>query len=440
MKTLWQRLFLAAIVLTTVSFPFAARSDYNYSSRQFGSDGRDGRRGSTGSPGSDGPDREAAISGSWQQFDLSGGDGGDGGRGGYGHDAYGCSQPHRPSHNLRGADGGDGGRGGSGGRGGHGGNLTLFYQQRSHLRQVRVVAVGGPGGRGGQGGWGGDGCDCDDRSWERDDRRYYCYNGRDGRRGTPGTFGADGNLGTLSLVGGLTALEPELPEVTLPLSELTAAPVYLSRNIWETRSGARDLLAPNSFVADEYREFVDRLEGSFEVVWNVDRDAADLDNFPLTLALDETGDIGLESPEDLWLDSEISQQGDRVILSVLHAIPAREVTQLRLADVSRNFDGFQIALVDLAQQSDILATEFAIEYRSGDDRRRSLRTRYEGEIPGNLVDRHYNRFVIDVESLPIDGEFLEAGTNVEIEITVKRSLGNRTAEQQLLWQGEIRDR
>jgi hypothetical protein len=96
--------------------------------------------------------------------------------------------------------------------------------------------------------------------------------------------------------------------------------------------------------------------------------------------------------------------------------------------------------VDLAQKSDLIDTQFQLKYRSTDkdSGRERYRTRYEGEIPAELVRRDRNRFILELGKLPIDSRFLQSGISVEIELTLTRSFGGRSAQQDINWQSEIR--
>ncbi|WLT37851.1 hypothetical protein NON20_19585 [Synechocystis sp. B12] len=58
-------------------------------------------------------------------------------------------------------------------------------------------------------------------------------------------------------------LEPDRPGTTVSLDVLKNQGFNLSKNIWETRPGAAQLLAPGSVIADEYLILLDRIERSF---------------------------------------------------------------------------------------------------------------------------------------------------------------------------------
>ncbi|MDC0833147.1 collagen-like protein [Geitlerinema sp. CS-897] len=407
----------------------------------FGFAGSNGYNGSNGRTGRTGPSETLVFGSTATSISLVGRDGTNGGDGGDGRDATSCIQPPNVPYDLRGAKGGDGGNGGSGGTGGRGGSLTVYYRDRADLRQLEVDASGGRGGYGGRGGSGGRGCRCRDWSWEVNDRRYYCDDGRRGQNGYSGRDGLDGEPGQLSLVEGSEPLPPEQPAIELSLSELGTRTVELTKDVWEIRRGARSLLAPSSVVADEYREFVERLEKVVEVVWNADRPISDFDNVPVTLSLNEEGFVNAEFSEDLWIDGDATQTSDLVTYTVDRAILASEATQLNVANVVTNANNLELALVDVAQQSHLITTQFQIEYRSTrsisrfNDRR--TRTRYEGEVPPELVTQNFNRFTINLSGLPIEDRYLRSGIGVELKITAIRQFAGHQAEQTIRWNGQI---
>ncbi len=408
----------------------------------FGTSGRDGIRGRDGRSGESGPDQTLIVDGQPKSLQLMGDSGSDGRDGGHGEDARNCYQPSGVNHDLRGADGGDGGSGGDGGDGGHGGNVKLYYQELEQLREIYVDAGGGEGGYGGYGGYGGRGCSCHRRRWTVDDERYYCTSGHSGRRGRTGRAGNEGDPGQLRIVAGTRPLEPEQPSATLRLSEFGDRPLDLSKNVWVRRGGARSLLASGSVVADEYEEFVDRLERSVVFAWGSDRRPSDFSDLEVTVTLTDQDSVEADFPDDLWLQGSILEEEGLTTYQIDYILREEEATELAIADANRNPREFNIALVDRAQQSGILETDFAVKIRSTGSRAgfrhvRDYRTRYEGVLPAHLVSRNYNRFVLDLSRLPLEAQDLRSRSQVEVEVMVTRRLGEYEAQQTLLWQGEL---
>ncbi len=397
-----------------------------------GTDGQDGRS------GGDGQSQTIFATPTPVNLNLSGEDGTDGQDGRDGEDLDYCRLPNRPAFDITAPNGGNGGRGGNGGNGGNGGALTVYYTNIEDLRNLSVRSLAGRGGLGGRGGSGGRGCECDRQSWERDNRHYNCTNGSDGRSGLDGRDGSDGTAGMLWLVNRTEELPPEVPRLTVSMGELGGQAFSLSRHIWETRQGAMGLLAPGSVLAGEYREFVERLEGSFELVWQANRPIADFGEGNVTLNIQDDGQVEIVFPEEVWVGGNVEKQGNRTIFTAMNAIAASEATKLQVGDFTGSGSDLQLVLVDLAQKSDLVATQVQIKYRSTDDDERGRpRTRYEGEIPAELVRQDYNRFVVDVGKLPIESRFLQLGMKVEIELIVTRSFAGRSAQQKISWQGEI---
>jgi hypothetical protein len=440
------KLSLALMVLTLATAAVERQpslSQSNPSDWGFPNSGRTARHGTDGRHGRAGRDGESQrifANDTAVDVNLSGGDGTDGEDGSDGEDLRNCLLPYEPAFDINAPSGGNGGRGGDGGRGGNGGLLTVYYSNLEAVRNISVRSLGGRGGFGGRGGRGGEGCQCDRHSWERHDRRYHCDDGGDGNQGADGQDGADGSLGTLWLVNRSEELPLEVPTLTVPITDLPDNIFSLSQHIWETRPGATSLLAPGSVIADEYREFVERLEGSFQLLWQANRPLTDFAGGSATLDIQDDGRVEIAFPEEVWVEGQLEQQGAITLFTVENAIAASEATQLQVADFSGKGLDLQLVLVDLAQKSDLIATQVQIEYRSTDrdSGRERYRKRYEGNIPTELVRRDHNRFILDVGRLPIDSSFLQSRVSVEIELTVTRSFGGRSAQQEIHWQGEIR--
>ena len=460
------KLSIFLIILTFPNFLPPAKSvlcplvAWGYERSDFGRNGQDGTDGRSGKDGRSGENQTIFADNSAVNLDLSGTDGEDGDDGGDGDNAFFGKQPYRVERNLHAANGGDGGDAGNGGDGGNGGSLTVYYKDLADLRQIAVRATGGEGGRAGRAGKSGYGCDCDRHEWEVETctgtpgssdykcntRRFYCQDGKNGRKGSSGKNGKKGSLGTLTLINRKEPLAADAPTIKVRMPELKDKVFTLSKNIWNTRTGAGSLLAPGSAIADEYREFVERLESPFQLVWNEARPLTDFGNETVTINLEDDKRVKTSFPEDVWVKGEELQQNGITQFVVSNAIHQREVTQLKVADFSGNGSNLNLSLIDSAGKSDLVSTQFSLKYRStpSDARfnrynasRSDYKTRYEGNIPAELISRNKNRFTLNLGKLPISSEFLQPGVAADIELVATRSLGDRSTKQKINWNGEI---
>ncbi|WP_413173617.1 collagen-like protein [Anabaena azotica] len=418
---------------------------------------RDGERGSDGRAGRDGRSgqNQTISAGSPVNLDLSGTNGEDG------EDGDNASSPRcgreyseNVNRDINAPDGGNGGVGGKGGDGGNGGSLTVYYTNLTDLRNIFVRATGGEGGRGGRGGQGTTGCNCRRRKWEVKsckgtpgtpdykctNKVYRCYDGRNGSDGSDGRDGKRGSLGTLSIINSKEALANDKPTQTVAISELANQQFNLSKNKWQIRQGAVSLLAAGSVIADEYREFERRLEGTFKLIWQEKQPIANFANQTVTLNLNDNQQVEIAFPEDMWIDGNAKIQDKLTEFTVNYAIPQKEVTRLAVSEFSGAGQELNLKIVDLAAKSDLINTQFKVKYRARDNFSGAFdyQTFYEGEIPATLVNREYNRFTLSLGKLKIPSDALSSGTNVEIELVAIRSLGGRSAQQTLRWQGAIR--
>jgi hypothetical protein len=227
------------------------------------------------------------------------------------------------------------------------------------------------------------------------------------------------------------------------MPELNNRVFRLSKNVFQTRNGAASLLAPGSVIADEYQEFVERLERSVQVVWNAARPITDFTGQMVTVSLLPDKQVAVAFPDDVWVDGTLSQQGDTAQYVASNVILRKEATQLKRADFSGSGTDLSFAVIDEAGKSNLISTQFRIKYKtsSSGDRFRDnydYRTRYEGNIPAELVTRNNNRFVLNIGKLPIDAQYLRTGLPVEIELVATRSFAGNSAEQKIEWRGEVR--
>ena len=417
---------------------------------------RDGSNGRRGRDGRSGTNQTLNADGSAVNLDLSGKDGEDGEDGQPGYRPSCRNHPEEGWDNINAPNGGDGGSGGDGGNGGQSGEITVYYTNLADLKKIAVRAVGGEGGRGGRGARGAVGCSCGQRRWERETctgspgtpnrqctrKVYRCYDGRDGSDGRNGHDGTRGRLGILSIVHGKEALADDKPTTEIGISQLANQQFNLSKNKWQIRQGAKSLLAIGSIIADEYREFERRLDGNFKLVWQEKQAINNFANQSVKLTLNDNQQIDIAFPENLWVDGTAKTTGSLTEYTVNHAIPKEDVTRLAVAEFANSGRNLGLRIVDLAAKSDVINTQFRVKYRVQDnfDDAFNSQTLYEGEIPAELVSRSYNNFTLALGKLKIPHQALNPGVKVDIEVVAIRSLGGRSAQQKISWQGVIRKR
>jgi hypothetical protein len=438
----------------SVLCPAVASEKYKLASREYGTDGRKGDDGRSGRNGRDGENQNIFVNSSPVNLDLSGEAGEDGEDGERGYKPNCDRQRDNVDHDINAADGGAGGNGGKGGDGGNGGFLTAYYTNLADLRNILVRATPGEGGRGGRGGNGTAGCNCRRRSWEVETckgtpgspdhkctkKRYRCYPGSDGRDGSDGSDGKQGHLGILSIVNSKEPLAADTPTLKLTVPELTGKQFNLSKNKWNLRQGATALLAPGSVIADEYREFEQRLEESVRVVWQEREPIASFGNQTITVSLNDSKQVEVSFPDDLWVDGSSKSESNLTTFTVNHAISQKDVMRLAVSEFADAGQNLNLKIVDLAAKSDVIQTQFRVKFRARDDSRgfSDYKTEYEGDIPAELVTRDYNRYILALGKLKIPADALSAGVNVDIKVVATRSLAGRSAKQTINWQGAIR--
>lgn len=439
----------------SVLCPAFAQGEYGKGGKNYGTDGNTGSDGRTGRNGRDGQNQTIFVDGTPVNLNLAGENGEDGEDGQRGSKAD-CGYKHENvNRDINAPSGGNGGVGGRGGDGGNGGSVTAYYTNLADLRQILIRASGGEGGRGGRGGNGGRGCNCRVRSWEVKtctgtpgspdykctDKVYRCNDGRDGRYGSDGSDGRQGSLGILSIIQGKESLAGDLPTLQAAVAELTGKQFNLSKNKWNIRNGAASLLASGSVIADEYREFDRRLEGAFQLIWQEKQPISSFSNPVATLNLNDSKEVEITFPEDLWVDGSSQTTTNLTTFTVKNAISKQDVTRLAVAEFAGAEQDLNLKIVDLAAKSQAIQTQFRVKFRAKDSSSglSDYRTIYEGDIPAELVSRDYNRFTLALGKLPMSRPVeLTSGVNVDIEVVATRSLGGRSAKQTINWQGAIR--
>ncbi|MEO0837051.1 MAG: collagen-like protein [Cyanobacteria bacterium J06642_3] len=423
--------------------------------KSLGDSGDDGDAGKKGNNGRDSDNLTVFADGSPMTLDLTGGDGAAGEQGKSGDDVN-CEQPtDSVGKNLRGADGGNGGDGGDGGVGGNGGSLTVYTTNKEDLKQIYVIAAGGEGGAPGLAGDGGSGCECDRPYWNEETcfgepgssnyscttEEFQCLDGYAGRKGRSGRKGRDGKMGTLTLLNLDKSLSPDFPEVTAPISELKGRGFTLSRNIWRNQDNASALFAPGSAIADKYKELVARYEHSVLLVWDAPQPLENFDDQKITLSLKGSNDANIFLPEDLWLETKKVKREKVTELFVFNAVRTKDVDDLEIEGLSGQGSNLELEVVDEAEKSNIIATDFSIKYLVGEPSEdkgflglgsdTDYKTKYEGLIPPEAIAQDGNLFSLKLGQLPIPPQYLQPGLKVEVEVVAKRSLGENSQVKKL---------
>lgn len=262
-------------------------------------------------------------------------------------------------------------------------------------------------------------------------------NGRNGKRG---------KVGKLSIVNRGDALPKVTPEQKVRIRELTDSTVTVSQNIWKFRQGGSQLLASGSIIDDLYQEFDRQIERSVQLVLQSPLDLDSLSKEKATVSLSNTGKVNISFPEDILVKGDLVEDGNISKFVVEQAISKKEATKLQISQVNLSKSEKRILLVDVAGKSDIVSTNFKITYKSKDPAvrfsrfnrdRYDFKTVYQGDILSETVTSDRRNFTIDISQIPIPSEYLQTKVPIKIELVAVRSLGDKSVEQKMSWQGEI---
>lgn len=183
-------------------------------------------------------------------YDLSGQNGADGANGSEGH----SGRCYSDNDSVRGDDGGNGQNGEDGG---NGGNAIVHFSNIRDLQNLKIISFGRDGGRGGKGGSSG----------------FGCGGAQSGSDGKPGNDGSKGRMGSLYLIKHPLAYIENQTAKTVKLEELMKNETIMVENIWDKATGAANLLARSSQIADEYYLLNKVFKKKIVIKWLADSDA-----------------------------------------------------------------------------------------------------------------------------------------------------------------------
>lgn len=397
-------------------------------SSQFGSAGQDGRGGQDGRVGRSGQALVLRAPTGAASYDISGQEGSSASSGEPGYNATNCSQP-TPANDLFGAAGGDGGVGGDGGSGGNGGSITAYY---TDIASLALVSVRGAPGRGGTLAWGGRagvGCRCQQSQWDvttgGTTATYRCSDGRFGTDAQGGRNGGNGSYGSITLINQLTPVLAEVPALQVDMSQMLTGPFDLSKNHWEAHTGARQIFAPGSDIADQYTLFRGRTEINYGFEWQAARPVSDFRGWQMRIQL-EGADAKLYLPNGLWVDAEKQVDGNRRTYIFHSAISTGELGHLSIASTGGIGANHMVTIGDSAGISAIVKTSVHLKYFSQEAG--NYKVRYDAVVPASALIANANGVRIVMGGLGLNPDFLKDQTNAYVGLTVTQALGtNSTA-------------
>ncbi|MEL7522785.1 MAG: collagen-like protein, partial [Cyanobacteria bacterium J06553_1] len=235
-------------------------------------------------------------------------------------------------------------------------------------------------------------------------------------------------------------------EVTAPISELKGRGFTLSKNIWQSQDDAASLFAPGSISADKYKELVARHEHSVLVVWDAPQPVENFDDQKITLSLKGKDDANIFLPKDLWLETKTVKRDNLTELFVFNAVKTKDVADLTIDGLFGQRANLELDVFDEAEQSNLIATDFLIKYRVGEESEKKnffgrsstvYKTKFEGAIPPEAIAQEGSLFTLKLGELPIAPEYLQPGTKVEIEVHANRSLGENSQVKKMSTKTEI---
>jgi hypothetical protein len=242
--------------------------------------------------------------------------------------------------------------------------------------------------------------------------------------------GLDGRVGGLTLIRRREVLPESRPEVRVDFLTLQKKGILVTKNFWTEKDGAQFLFAPGSIIGDRYWEFVERVEKNVKLEWKSKRNITEFSEAIANVTLQNNREVNIDTSDSLWLESQIFQEVNGVKLTVINALFEREALQLSAGFLFKEGQDLRLAVVDLANQSDLVKTEFEIVYKVAKEDGEYV-IGYQGKIPQELVEYRQNNFTLKLGKLPIAPELLVANSKVDIQLIAIRSFASYSATQNL---------
>ena len=411
---------------------FLASQSFAFSST-FGTAGSNGSSGSDGRAGQDGRSITvfAQKISSPISYTLRGNNGGNGEDGRDGNDAWACMM-HPGDDDLTGADAGKGGDGGDGGAGGNGGNTTIYYSDLAQLKNILIDATPGYGGRGADPGRGGDkGCRCDRSSWRTHtcigsnchDEEHSCTDGKSGDSGRSGNNGHDGNYGHLILVKSDQTLPEENSIATVNINKLEpqkAVSAELTENLYLSKTGASQLLAAGSHVANRYYEFSRRSDEVAHVIWASQKDPSKYTGSVKGTSKNGTIQFTYDSA-DVFVGQQTTE-GHEHTLTITDAFKLTDFANITLSNTHTG-KATQIIAATSTPRPQLVKDYFyvkitQIRWLVSD------KVVFDGQIPATLVQSTNDKVIVNLGKLQFKDSDSIWSKKLKIEVQMSRRIQN----------------
>ena len=250
----------------------------------------------------------------------------------------------------------------------------------------------------------------------------HCQDGRPGHIGRDGYHGQNGRVGKVTVIPRSKALEPVRPRGMAPISSIQST-FALSKNVWSEKAGALSLFGPGSVISDTYRFWEGRIDRTISFHWEATEyqpnELAGHVSFHVT-----DFNISYAFPNDLWVVAEETTNGDHTEVRIKHVAKEEDLQKLKVVDITGSGTGTVLEILDEAGISEFVDSEFYIE--SDWNKTIGDRKDYKQWVEPQYVQRVGNRFYIAIGKLPIKEKYLKHGKDLELELTVRRSLGSKS--------------
>jgi hypothetical protein len=334
---------------------------------------------------------------------YNGSDGSNGSSGSDGTCSY-CEETdsYSSDNGSRGQDGEDGENGGDGK------DVLIHYTDLSQIKDFKIYSYGGYGGSGGLGGSGGSGCN----------------GGSDGNAGSKGKDGYNGSRGYLYLVPSPTIYTPNVTKHSSTINTLSKISVEMILNYWETKKGAKDLLATDSVVQDSYYSFKKVNKMNVDLLWDTNKNQKDYNN--IKLSLNYNGAEIAVNFKDAFVDYIVETSQNRTTIIIKNIYKKDEL--LNFIDFSISGQRQNLKLKFKVNSSDLRLEDvkFGIEVF----KKRFLSKHYvsihDQRNANDLLEISNGDINISVGQLPIKSRHLKRKKNIEVNITMTVSVFDKT--------------
>lgn len=305
-------------------------------------------------------------------------------------------------------NGRDGENGQNGENGQSGKDAFIYYNDLSDLKNITLIQNGGVGGAPGGGGEG----------------TLGCFGGGPGKLGHPGNKGKNGEFGEIYLFHDDDSFSRGNRTKVISLLEFSKGDLLLSRPIWSTHDGARELFNENSIIKSYYKKYEGQASYRVTLKWSSPKDIHKYSDAQLALSINHD-ELNITSYRGPILDFRITRNENHYVFEIFDANADTEFKNLDFGRMRGYGEDIVLEIIEIFSPDISVETKFVLSLYVILDGQQDLFLA-QFQLSDSDVIKEGKSFFVKLGKLNFPSRFKRKGTKLRINLSVYRSARMQT--------------